>query len=130
MNIISGLVLFVKDKNKEIGILRTLGVSQSSLMKIFILIGSTIGILGISSGTFLGIIFCRNIKKIQNLLESILNVNLFSPEIYYLSNLPARINYYEVIFIIIISLFLTIIATIYPAIKSSRINPINVIRNG
>lgn len=130
MNIISGLVLFVKDKNKEIGILRTLGVSQSSLMKIFILIGSTIGILGISSGTFLGIIFCRNIKKIQNLLESFLNVNLFSPEIYYLSNLPARINYYEVIFIIIISLFLTIIATIYPAIKSSRINPINVIRNG
>ena len=69
-------------------------------------------------------------KKTKNLLESILNVNLFSPEIYYLSNLPARINYYEVIFIIIISLFLTIIATIYPAIKSSRINPINVIRNG
>ena len=129
LNIISGLVIFVKDKNKDIGILRTLGMSKFSLLKIFLLIGFSIGLLGTISGLILGLIFCININKIQIFLEKIFNIDLFSSEIYFLSSLPARIDYYEIIFICLISLLISLLASIYPAIKSSRINPIKIIRN-
>lgn len=129
LNIISGLVIFVKDKNKDIGILRTLGMSKFSLLKIFLLIGFTIGLIGTISGLILGLIFCININKIQIFLEKIFNIDLFSSEIYFLSSLPARIDYYEIIFICLISLLISLLASIYPAIKSSRINPIKIIRN-
>ena len=85
--------------------------------------------IGTISGVILGITFCINITKIQYFFEIIFNIDLFSPEIYFLTTLPSRINYWEVLFIGLVSLFLTIIATIYPAIKSTRINPIRVIRN-
>ena len=129
MNIISGLVIFVKDKNLDIGILKTLGVSKFSLIKIFVLIGSSIGFIGTAIGVFIGIIFCINIKKIQLFIENLLNINLFSPEIYFLSQLPSRIDYWEVIFIAFLALFLSFVSTIYPAIKSSNVDPIKVIRN-
>ena len=129
MNIVSGLIIFVKDKSVDIGILRTMGLSKMSLVKIFVLIGSSIGIIGTTLGVSIGIIFCINIDKIQSFLENFLNINLFAPEIYFLSNLPARINYLEVIFIAGLTLFLTFISTIYPSIKSSKIDPIKVIRN-
>ena len=129
LNIISGLVIFVKDKNVDIGILRTMGISKISLIKIFVFIGSTIGIIGTALGVFLGIVFCINIEKIQSFFEHALNINLFAPEIYFLSNLPARINYVEVLFISCLAIFLTFISTIYPAIKSSKVDPIKVIRN-
>ena len=129
LNIISGLVIFVKDKNVDIGILRTMGIPKLSLVKIFIFIGSFIGIIGTILGVLLGIIFCINIDKIQNFFEHSLDINLFSPEIYFLSSLPARINFIEVLFISFLAILLTFISTIYPAIKSSRIDPIKVIRN-
>ncbi|PPR42923.1 MAG: Lipoprotein-releasing system transmembrane protein LolE [Alphaproteobacteria bacterium MarineAlpha5_Bin11] len=129
LNIISGLVIFVKDKNKEIGILRTMGMSRFSVMKIFFLIGSTIGIIGTIIGVLFGILFCINITRIQGFLENLFNANLFSSEIYYLSSLPARIDYFEVMLIAILGLLLTFLSTIYPALKSSKINPIEVIRN-
>ena len=129
LNIISGLVIFVKDKNVDIGILRTMGIPKLSLVKIFIFIGSFIGIIGTILGVLLGIIFCINIDKIQNFFEHNLDINLFSPEIYFLSSLPARINFIEVLFISFLAILLTFISTIYPAIKSSRIDPIKVIRN-
>ena len=112
LNIISGLVIFVKDKNKDIGILRTLGMSKFSLLKIFLLIGFSIGLLGTISGLILGLIFCININKIQIFLEKIFNIDLFSSEIYFLSSLPARIDYYEIIFICLISLLISLLASI------------------
>tara|TARA_Y100000590_G_scaffold196177_2_gene222737 strand:+ start:269 stop:1525 length:1257 start_codon:yes stop_codon:yes gene_type:complete len=129
LNIISGLVIFVKDKNVDIGILRAIGISKLSLIKIFILIGSSIGIIGTIVGVILGIIFCINIEKIQIFFENTLQLNLFAPEIYYLSNLPARISYFEVLFIAFLAIFLTFISTIYPAIKSSKIDPAKILRN-
>ena len=107
LNIISGLVIFVKDKNKEIGILRTMGMSRFSVMKIFFLIGSTIGIIGTIIGVLFGILFCINITRIQGFLENLFNANLFSSEIYYLSSLPPRIDYFEVMLIAILGLLLT-----------------------
>ena len=129
LNIVSGLIIFVKDKNKEIGILRAMGLSKISIIKIFLLIGSTIGVIGTFLGVTIGIVFSINIDNIQYFLETIIGISLFAPEIYFLSNLPSRIEYTEVIFITFISLLLTIISTIYPSIKSSRIDPIKVIRN-
>ena len=129
LNIVSGLIIFVKDKNKEIGILRAMGLSKFSIIKIFLLIGSTIGVIGTFLGVVIGLIFSININKIQFLLENMIGINLFAPEIYFLSNLPSRIEYTEVIFIASISIFLTIISTIYPSIKSSKVDPIKVIRN-
>ncbi len=129
LNIVSGLIIFVKDKNIDIGILRTIGLSKFSLVKIFLLIGSTIGLIGTSFGIIIGLIFCINIESIQFFLESFLNLELFSPEIYYLSKLPARIDYLEVFYIGLLSIILTFVSTIYPAIKSSKIDPIKTIRN-
>ena len=129
LNIISGLIIFVKDKNKDIGILRTIGISKFSLIKIFLLIGSSIGIIGTLLGLILGIIFCLNIDTIQIFLENLFGTKLFSPEIYFLSSLPSRIDYTEVLFICILSIFLTFISTIYPSLKSAKIDPIKVIRD-
>ena len=82
-----------------------------------------------SQSVILGIIFCINIEKIQIFFENTLQLNLFAPEIYYLSNLPARISYFEVLFIAFLAIFLTFISTIYPAIKSSKIDPAKILRN-
>ena len=129
MNIISGLIIFVKEKNKDIGILKTIGVSDYSLIKIFMTIGLIIGLIGSISGTIIGIIFSKNINSIQFFLENLLNQELFSKEVYYLSNLPSRLDYYEVSVVFFISIFISLLATIFPAYRSSKINPILTIKN-
>ena len=129
MNIISGLIIFVKEKNKDIGILKTIGVSDYSLIKIFMTIGLIIGLIGSISGTIIGIIFSKNINSIQFFLENLLNQELFSKEVYYLSNLPSRLDYYEVSVVFLISIFISLLATIFPAYRSSKINPILTIKN-
>ena len=124
MNIISGLVIFVKEKNKDIGILKTIGLSQFSLMKIFVSIGFFIGFIGTFLGVILGVIFSLNIHSIQNILENILNINLFAKEIYYLSSLPSRLDYKEVLLVVIVSLIISLISTLFPAYRSSMVDPI------
>ena len=128
MNIISGLVIFVKEKNKDIGILKTIGIKDKSLIKIFLSIGLIIGLLGTFLGTFIGIIFCINIKYIQSFLEKILKTDLFAKEIYYLSNLPAKIDNFELISVIAISIFICLIATSFPAYRSIKIDPIKSLK--
>ena len=129
MNIISGLIIFVKEKNKDIGILKTIGLSQFSLLKIFTSIGLFIGIIGTFFGTLFGILFSKNIQSIQNLIESFLNINLFSEEIYYLSSLPSRLDYYEVSLVIFVTLIISFISTLLPAYRASKIDPIKTIKN-
>ncbi len=129
MNIISGLIIFVKEKNKDIGILKTIGLSKKSLIKVFLSIGLLIGLIGTFFGTFFGIIFSINISKIQNFLENLLNVNLFSNEIYYLSSLPSQLDKFEVFYVVIISLVISLIATLFPAYRSSLIDPIKSLKN-
>jgi lipoprotein-releasing system permease protein len=99
-------------------------------MRIFIMVGSFIGILGTVLGCILGILFSLNIEKIQHLIEKLLGSNLFEAEIYFLSNLPSKIEYYEVFWVILFSLLLSFLATVYPAWRASSIDPAKVLRYG
>jgi len=129
MNIISGLIILVKDKNKDIGILKTIGLSNKSLIKIFLSIGLLIGLIGTCLGGIIGILFSLNIESIQLFIENIFQIDLFSKEIYYLSNLPSKLNHFEVISVLIISILVCLIATTFPAYRSSKVDPINSLKN-
>ena len=129
MNIISGLIIFVKEKNKDIAILKTIGLSNVSLLKIFLSIGLIIGLLGTFLGGILGLLFSLNIHSIQVFFEIILKTELFSKEIYYLSHLPSRVDSVEITYVIIISIFICIVATTFPAYRSTRVDPINSLKN-
>ena len=129
MNIISGLIIFVKEKNKDIAILKTIGLSNSSLIKIFMSIGLLIGLIGTSFGGLLGIVFSMNISSIQNLLEKLFKTDLFAKEIYYLSSLPSRLDQIEVLYVFIISLIISLFATVFPAYRSSLIDPVKSLKN-
>ena len=129
MNIISGLVIFVKEKNKDIAILKILGFNKIGVLKVFFLIGLTIGLIGTVLGTFFGIIITENLKYIQIVLENFLETELFSEEVYFLSTLPSDIKYEEVFFVFFISLIITILSTIFPAIRASNIDPVNILKN-
>ena len=129
MNIISGLIIFVKEKNKDIGILKTIGLNNKSLLKIFFSIGLIIGFIGTFLGSLIGILFSLNIKSIQLFFENILQTELFSKEIYYLSNLPAKLDFLEVTFVLLISIIICLIATTFPAYRSIKVDPINSLKN-
>ena len=129
MNIISGLIIFVKEKNKDIAILKTFGINQSSLLKIFASIGIITGIIGTFFGAIFGILFSLNIQSIQGLIEYFFKTELFSKEIYYLSSLPSRLNYFEVLLVIGVSIIISFISTLLPAYRASMIDPIKTIKN-
>ena len=127
-NLISSMVMLVNNKKRDIGILRTLGVTKFQILKIFILSGFMIGFIGTTLGLCLGILFCININEIKAFIEIFTDSSLFSEEIYFFSKLPMIIDYYEVLGITIIALFLSFFATIYPAIKASNVEPISLIK--
>ena len=128
-NIISSMIMLVKDKESSISILRTMGISENSILKIFIIVGASIGIIGTLIGFTIGLLFSLNIQKIQQLLEGITGTNLFAAEIYFLSKLPAKIDFTEVGLVVLFALILSLLATLYPAWRASRIDPIKVLRN-
>ena len=128
-NIISSMIMLVKDKESSISILRTMGISENSILKIFIIVGASIGIIGTVIGFTIGLLFSLNIQKIQKLLEGITGTNLFAAEIYFLSKLPAKIDFTEVGLVVLFALILSLLATLYPAWRASRIDPIKVLRN-
>ena len=129
LNIISGLIIFVKEKNKDIAILKTIGLSNSSLMKIFMSIGLLIGLIGTSLGGLFGVVFSIYISSIQNILEKLFKTDLFAKEIYYLSSLPSRLDHIEVLYVVLISLIISLFATVFPAYRSSLIDPIKSLKN-
>ena len=129
MNIISGLIIFVKEKNKDIGILKTIGLDQVSLLKIFASIGLFNGIIGTFFGVVFGILFSLNIQSIQKFIENIFKTDLFSKEVYYLTSLPSRLDYIEIILIIIVSLIISFVSTFLPSYRASKIDPITTIKN-
>ena len=128
-NIITGLTMMVKDKTKDISILRTMGASCRSILIIFTMTGSFIGIAGTSLGVGLGLSFALNIERIRQWLQSITGEHLFSEEIYFLSTLPAKVDFSEVIMIASISLGLSFLATLHPAFKASRLNPVQGLKD-
>ena len=128
-NIISSMIMLVRDKESSISILRTIGISENSILRIFIVVGASIGVIGTIIGFIIGLLFTSNIQKIQNLLESITGSDLFAAEIYFLSKLPAKIDFYEVGLVVLFALVLSLLATLYPAWRASRVDPIKVLRH-
>ena len=127
-NIISGLTILVKNKTREIAILRTLGISKVSIAKIFFLIGSTIGFLATITGVTFGVLFSYYVENIRMLITSIFNIQLFPEEIYFLSQLPAEINFSHIIIISFFSLLITFLATIFPSLSAAKLDPIEALK--
>ncbi len=127
-NLISSIIMIVKDKERGIGILRSLGVKRSEIQRIFIIVGSVVGLFGTVIGTLIGIFISINIGKIQIFLEELFDSNLFSAQVYFFNIIPSKIDYSEVFLIFLISISLSILSTIYPSWKASKIEPANVLR--
>ena len=127
-NIISGLTILVKNKTKEIAILRTLGVSKNSIAKIFFLTGFTIGFLATISGVIFGVLFSYYIEDIRILITTLFNIRLFPEEIYFLSQMPSEINLNFILIISLFSLAITFLATIFPSISAAKLDPIKALK--
>ncbi len=127
-NIISGLTILVKNKTKEIAILRTIGVSKNSVAKIFFLTGFIIGFLATITGVTIGILFSYYIEEIRVLITSIFNVRLFPEEIYFLSQMPSEINLGYIFIISVFSLLITFFATIFPSLSAAKLDPIKALK--
>ena len=128
-NIISSLVMLVKDKNKDIAVLRTFGVSRKSMMRIFILCGSSIGVIGTFFGTIFGVLIAIYIEPIRQFVQMITGRDLFPAELYYLSELPSKLELSSVAGIAVLAIALSFLATLYPAWKAANTDPVEVLRN-
>ena len=127
-NIISGLTILIKNKTKEIAILKTLGLSNKSIKKIFFLTGLTIGFFATICGIILGILFSLNIEKLRNLLSTVFNLEIFPSDIYFLEKLPSEINAYSILIIFIVSILISALASYLPATKISKMNTFRALR--
>lgn len=127
-NVVSSLIMMVKDKAKDIAILRTMGASSGAVMRIFLMCGASVGVLGTLIGFGLGVVFCANIERIRQFVQAITGTKLFDPTVYYLESLPARLDWHQVGEVIIMSFVLSILATIYPSWRAARIDPIETLR--
>lgn len=127
-NIITALIMIVKDKGKDVAVLRTMGATKGMIIRIFFMDGAFIGSIGTGIGFVIGYYFCKYIKEIQSVLENISGTELFSAEIYFLSHLPARIDPVEVASIVALTLFVTFLATLYPAYRASKFEPVEALR--
>lgn len=127
-NVISTLIMLVKDKGRDIAILRTMGATQGMMMRVFFIAGSTIGTVGALIGATAGLLFSWNIDSIKKGVEFLLGTELFRAEIYFLSKLPARVDPKEVVLVLFIALLLTFLASLYPAWRASRLDPVEALR--
>ena len=128
-NVISSMIMMVKDKAKDIAILRTMGASSAAVMRIFLMAGASIGVLGTLIGFVLGVVFCAYINDIRLFIQHITGQQLFNPTIYYLESLPAQLNWHEVVEVVVLALLLSILATLYPSWRAARIDPVETLRS-
>ena len=128
LNIISGLIMLVKDKAGDIAILRTMGASRGAVMRIFFIAGASIGVMGTLLGLIIGVVFCTYIEEIRQALSSLLGTTLFDPTIYFLSRIPAEMDPREVGFVVALALALSFLATLYPSWRAARLDPVEALR--
>jgi lipoprotein-releasing system permease protein len=127
-NIISGMIMMVKDKGRDIAILRTMGASRGMILRIFMLSGASIGVVGTVTGLLLGVLFTENIEAIRHFVQDLLNVKLFAAEIYFFTRMPAQLDQGEVAAVVIMALVLSFLATLYPSWRAARLDPVEGLR--
>ncbi len=130
LNIISGLIMLVKDKGEDIAILRTMGATRGAVMRVFLITGASIGIVGTIAGFLLGLVLTLNVETIRQLIGRMTNTNLFPAELYFLSQLPAEIDPTEVATVVIVAMVLSLLATLYPSWRAARLDPVQALRYG
>jgi len=128
LNIISGLVMLVKDKGHDIAILRTMGATSGAIMRIFLMTGAAIGIAGTIAGLVLGVVICWNVESIRQFFSWLSGTTLFNPELYFLSQLPAKMELGETVSVVVMTLTLSFLATLFPAWRASRLDPVKALR--
>jgi lipoprotein-releasing system permease protein len=130
LNIVSGLIMLVKDKGSDIAILRTMGASQGSVMRIFLITGASIGVAGTLTGVLVGLVICANIEAIRQFLSWVTNTEIFPEGVYLLSRLPAEIDFGETSAVVVMALTLSFLATLYPSWRAARLDPVEALRYG
>ncbi len=128
LNIVSGLIMLVKDKGTDIAILRTIGATQGAILRIFLITGASIGVVGTLVGLLLGTLVCLNIETIRQFLSWLTRTDLFPPELYFLSRLPADMDLGETTAVVVMSLTLSLLATLYPSWRAARLDPVEALR--
>jgi lipoprotein-releasing system permease protein len=130
LNIVSGLIMLVKDKSGDIAILRTMGASRGAVMRVFLIAGASIGVIGTLLGFAIGVLFCANIESIRQGLSRLTGTTLFDPTIYFLSKMPAEMDAGEVTAVVVMALTLTLLATLYPSWRAAKLDPVEALRYG
>ena len=128
LNIVSGLIMLVKDKGRDIAILRTMGATRGMILRIFFLSGASVGVVGTVCGTLLGVGFATHIEDIRQFIQWLIGRELFAAEIYFLTQLPARVESGEVVTVVLMALGLSFAATIYPAWRAAKLDPVEALR--
>ena len=127
-NIISSMIMMVKDKGRDIAILRTMGASRGAVLRIFVLSGASIGVVGTLAGLLLGVVFTRNLEAIRQALQKVIGTDLFAAEIYFFTRIPARLDSAEVAAVVSMALALSFLATLYPSWRAARLDPVEALR--
>jgi lipoprotein-releasing system permease protein len=127
-NIISSMIMMVKDKGRDIAILRTMGASRGAILRIFVLSGASIGVVGTVAGLLLGVVLTRNLEAIRQALQNVIGTDLFAAEIYFFTRIPARLEPREVAAVVLMALALSFLATLYPSWRAARLDPVEALR--
>jgi lipoprotein-releasing system permease protein len=128
LNIISGLIMLVKDKGRDIAILRTMGATRGAIMRIFLMTGAAIGVTGTIAGVILGVVLCLNVERIRQFFSWLSGTVLFNPELYFLSQLPAKMEFGETLSVVLMALVLSFLATVFPAWRAAKLDPVEALR--
>ena len=128
LNIISGMMMLVKDKSRDIAVLRTMGATKGAMMRVFLITGASIGVVGTLAGFVLGVVFCWRINDIKDFLQWMTGTTIMDPTVYYLTRLPVQMDPWETVGILAMAIVLTLLATLYPSWRASKLDPVEVLR--